>query len=63
MEGQDLIGTVVALAVGLAVLCGGVYYLVKEKNDRASRKIYGVVTVAGAVVVAFVVVRILAAGF
>ena len=63
MEGKDMIGTIVALVVGLAVLCGGVYYFIKEKNDRESRKIYGVVTAAGAVIIAFVVVRILVAGF
>ena len=58
-----MIGTIVALIVGHAVLCGGIYYLVKEKNDRESRKIYSVVTAAGAVIIAFVVVRILVAGF
>ena len=34
-----MIGTIVALVVALAVLCGGLYYLLKEKKDKESRKI------------------------
>ena len=44
-----MIGTIVALVVALAVLCGGLYYLAKEKKDKESRKIYGIVSTIGAV--------------
>lgn len=41
---------IIGLVVGLLVLAVGVYYLVKEKNDPESRKIYGVISAVGGVV-------------
>lgn len=41
---------IIGLVVGLLVLAVGVYYLVKEKNDSESRKIYGVISAVGGVV-------------
>ena len=63
MEGINIIATTIGLAVGLAIVCGGIYYLVKEKRDKESRKIYGVVAATGAVITAAVVIKILVAGF
>ena len=37
---------IIGLIVGLLVLGAGLYYLVKEKKDLESRKIYGVVSAA-----------------
>ena len=42
--------SVIILLVGLAILGGGLFYLVKEKADKESRKIYGVVSAVGAVI-------------
>ena len=55
--------TLVALLVAPPLVGGFINYLQLNKNDRESRKIYSVVTAAGAVIIAFVVVRILVAGF
>ena len=58
-----MIGTIVALVVALAVLYGGLYYLLKEKKDKESRKIYGIVSAIGAVALVAVVIKIIVAGF
>lgn len=47
-----MIFTVIALVIGAAILCGGLYYLAKEKEDRESRKIYIITAVVGAVILA-----------
>lgn len=39
---------VIALVIGIAVLCGDLYYLMKEKDDRESGKIYLAAVLAGA---------------
>lgn len=36
--------------IGLLVLCAGIYYLIKEKNDPESKKIYSVISAVGAIV-------------
>ena len=45
-----MIISAVVLLAGLAILAGGAYYLVKEREDRESRKIYLITIVVGAVV-------------
>ncbi|MFV0414053.1 MAG: hypothetical protein ACK5L3_12445 [Oscillospiraceae bacterium] len=41
---------VVVLLVGLAILVAGLYYLNKEKADKDSVKIYGIMALIGAAV-------------
>ena len=45
-----MIFNIIGLVIGLAVLIAGVFYLVKEKNDKESVKIYGTISAAGAVI-------------
>lgn len=47
-----MIYSVLGLVIGLAVLIVGIFYLVKEKHDKESVKIYGIISVAGGVVFA-----------
>lgn len=54
--------TVVALIVGAMIFLGGFYYLIKEKSDQEARKIYLITTVAGAVILAGVIVRTMLLG-
>ena len=42
--------SIVGTIIGLMVLVFGIYYLVKEKEDKESVKIYGVTTAIGAVI-------------
>lgn len=43
---------IIGLIIGILVLDAGVYYLVKEKQDPESQKIYTIVSVIGAAVAA-----------
>lgn len=40
---------IIAMIVGALILGAGLYYLAKEKNDRESRKIYGIAALIGGV--------------
>ena len=41
---------IIGLIIGVFVLGMGIFYLVKEKDDKESRKIYTIISVIGAVV-------------
>ena len=43
---------IIGSVIGLAVLITAVVLLVREKNDKESKKIYSVITVIGAIVFA-----------
>ncbi len=43
---------IIGIVIGVLILAAGIYYLVKEKHDRESRKIYAVVSAVGAVIAA-----------
>mgnify|MGYP004470811881 FL=1 len=45
-----MIVKIIGLIIGLLVLGAGICYLVKEKQDAESRKIYTVVSVVGGVI-------------
>ncbi len=51
-----MIVKVLGVLIGLLVLGAGVYYLVREKQDPESRKIYGIVSGIGGVIAAVSVV-------
>lgn len=41
---------IIGIIIGLLVLGAGICYLIKEKSDPESKKIYGIVSAVGAVV-------------
>lgn len=43
---------IIGLIIGILVLCAGLYYLIKEKHDPESRKIYTIASVIGGVICA-----------
>lgn len=43
---------IIGLIIGVLVLGAGIYYLVKEKHDPESRKIYTIASAAGALITA-----------
>lgn len=55
--------TIVILLIGAAILAGGLYYLVKEKNDKEAKKIYGIVSAVGAAVIIGTVIKMIVTGF
>lgn len=50
---------IIGLIIGLLILGAGLYYLVKEKNDSESKKIYGVISLAGALLSVGMIVKLL----
>lgn len=43
---------IIGLIIGILVLCAGLYYLIKEKCDPESKKIYSIVSIIGGVICA-----------
>lgn len=58
-----MIITMIALLIGIAILCGGLYYLVKEKDDQESRKIYTITAVIGAAITIGMLLKMFVFGF
>ncbi len=48
MEEKEMIIKILGAVIGLLVLVAGIYYLVKEKNDKDSKKIYSIISLIGA---------------
>lgn len=43
---------IIGLIIGILILAAGIYYLVKEKNDQESKRIYSIITIIGVIVAA-----------
>ena len=41
---------IIGIIIGILVLGAGIYYLIKEKNDAESKKIYSIISGIGALV-------------
>ncbi len=54
--------TIIGIIIGALILGAGIYYLVKEKEDREARKIYTITTVAGALILAGAILKLVLAG-
>ncbi len=54
--------TIIGIIIGTMILGAGIYYLVKEKTDREARKIYTITTVAGALILAGAILKLVLAG-
>ncbi|MDO4327218.1 MAG: hypothetical protein Q4E24_14505 [bacterium] len=52
-----MILTVIGLLIGCMICGAGIYYLMKEKNDLESKKIYSITTGVGAVIVLAALIR------
>ena len=52
MEEKIMAVKIIGLIIGLLVLAAGVYYLVKEKQDPESKKIYTTISVIGGAITA-----------
>ena len=42
----------IAIIIGILIFGAGIFYFSKEKDDPESRKIYGIISVIGAVIAA-----------
>ncbi len=52
-----MILNVIGLVIGVMILGAGIYYLVKNKDDKESRKIYGITTIVGAVITVIMIAK------
>lgn len=52
-----MIFNIIALLVGLLIFGAGIYYLLKEKEDSESKKIYGVTIAVGVVIVMGILIK------
>ena len=50
MEEEIMVTKIIGLIIGVLILGAGIYYLVKEKPDPESKKIYTIVSVIGTVI-------------
>jgi len=50
MEEKVMVIKIIAMVIGALILGAGIYYLIKEKNDPESKKIYSIVSVIGGVI-------------
>ena len=50
MEEKIMVIGIIGIIIGLLVLGAGIYYLIKEKNDAESKKIYSIISWIGALV-------------
>lgn len=54
-----MIFNIIALIIGVMIFGAGIYYLIKEKDDRESKKIYAITTAAGAVIIAGFIIKMI----
>lgn len=48
---------VVGLMIGIMILLGGIYYLVKDGKDEESKKIYGMTVIIGAMITVVMIIK------
>lgn len=53
-----MIMTIFLLVIGVIILIGGLYFLIKEKKDREAQKIYIITSIIGALITIGGVVKI-----
>ena len=58
---RDRAITIIGIIIGAMILGAGIYYLAKEKTDREARKIYMITTVAGALILAGAILKLVLA--
>lgn len=54
-----MIVSIVGIVIGILILGAGIFYLVKEKKDAESKKIYIITSVIGAVITAAMVIKLI----
>jgi uncharacterized membrane protein HdeD (DUF308 family) len=50
MEEKIMAIKIIGLIIGILVLCAGIYYLIKERNDPESKRIYTAISAIGGVI-------------
>lgn len=59
----NIILTIIGILVGAGLAGCGIYYLVRERENKSLRKVYGMFIAIGAVILAGLIIKIIVAGF
>ena len=59
MEEKEMIISIIGMLIGALVAGAGIYYLVKEKRDKESVKIYGIISGVGGVIFIGMLVKLI----
>lgn len=51
--------SIIGMVIGIAVAAVCIYYFIKEKNDKESRRIYGIAGAAGAAIFAAMTIKLI----
>ena len=51
MEEESMTIAIIGIIIGVLVFGAGIYYLIKEKEDPESKKIYSIIAAVGALIV------------
>lgn len=54
-----MIVEILAVLIGIMLICAGAYYLIKEKHDAESKKIYSITLVCGIVIALGALVKLI----
>lgn len=54
-----MVVSIIGSIIGILVAAFGIYYLIKEKDDKESRKIYGIISGVGAAVFIGTIIRLI----
>ena len=59
MDKTKIILGIIGLIIGIAIVCGALYYLIKERHDPQSKKIYGVMLAIGGVITIAMILKLI----
>ncbi|HIR02897.1 MAG TPA: hypothetical protein IAD34_02395 [Candidatus Scatovicinus merdipullorum] len=59
MEEKEMIISIIGMLIGALVAGAGIYYLVKEKRDKESVKIYGIISGVGGVIFVAMLIKLI----
>lgn len=54
-----MIFNIIGLIIGAMIFGAGIYYIVTEKEDKESKKIYGITIAAGAVIIIGIILKMI----
>ena len=59
MEEKEMIISIIGMVIGALIAGAGIYYLVKEKQDKESMKIHRIISGVGSVILIAMLVKLI----
>lgn len=57
-----MVYNIIGVIIGVMILVAGIYYMMKEKDDKEARKMYTIVAIIGGLIVAVMLIKWIIAG-